>query len=40
MPPEQFLGEEIGFYTDLYSVGVILYECITGQKPYPGGTAQ
>jgi serine/threonine-protein kinase len=40
MPPEQFLGAEIGFYTDLYSVGVILYECLTGQRPYPGSTPQ
>jgi hypothetical protein len=40
MPPEQFLGTEMGFYTDLYAVGVILYECITGQKPYRGSTPQ
>jgi tetratricopeptide (TPR) repeat protein len=38
MPPEQFIGEEVGFFTDLYSVGVILYECVTGQKPYPGSS--
>ena len=36
MPPEQFLGEKLGFYTDLYALGVILYECITGRKPYEG----
>ncbi len=40
MPPEQFMGETIGFYTDLYAIGVILYECVTGQRPYPGNTAQ
>ncbi len=40
MPPEQFQGVEMGFYTDLYSVGVILYECLTGQKPYTGRTAK
>ncbi|MBN1443371.1 MAG: protein kinase, partial [Planctomycetes bacterium] len=40
MPPEQFLGTELGFYTDLYSVGVILYECLTGEKPYRGSTPQ
>jgi eukaryotic-like serine/threonine-protein kinase len=40
MPPEQFLNEELGFYTDTYSVGVILYECVTGQRPYRGRTAQ
>ena len=40
MPPEQFMGETIGFYTDLYAIGVILYECVTGQRPYTGSTAQ
>ena len=40
MPPEQFQGVEMGFYTDLYSLGVILYECLTGQKPYTGKTAK
>ena len=38
MPPEQFKGVEMGFYTDLYSLGVITYECLTGQKPYTGKT--
>jgi serine/threonine protein kinase/tetratricopeptide (TPR) repeat protein len=40
MPPEQFLNEQLGFYTDTYSVGVILYECLTGQKPFHGRTPQ
>jgi tetratricopeptide (TPR) repeat protein len=40
MPPEQFLNEQLGFYTDLYAVGVVLYECLTGQKPYLGSTPQ
>ncbi|MBI4584778.1 MAG: protein kinase [Planctomycetes bacterium] len=40
MPPEQFLGERLGFYTDLYAVGTILYECLTGQRPYHGKTFQ
>jgi serine/threonine-protein kinase len=40
MPPEQFQGVEMGFYTDLYSLGVIIYECLTGQKPYTGRTAK
>lgn len=40
MPPEQFQGVEMGFYTDLYSLGVIIYECLTGHKPYTGKTAK
>ncbi|MCH2367081.1 MAG: serine/threonine protein kinase, partial [Planctomycetes bacterium] len=40
MPPEQFQGVEMGFYTDLYSLGVIIYECLTGQRPYTGKTAK
>lgn len=40
MPPEQFMGEPVNFYTDLYSIGVILYECLTGERPYPGDTPQ
>ena len=40
IPPEQFLGAQHGFYTDTYSVGVLLYECLTGTVPYSGATAQ
>ncbi len=36
MAPEQFLNEEMGFYTDTWAAGVILYECLTGQRPYRG----
>ena len=40
MPPEQFLNEPLGFFTDTYAVGVILYECIAGKRPYQGRSAQ
>jgi tetratricopeptide (TPR) repeat protein len=33
--PEQIRGQRIGTTSDLYSLGVILYELLTGQKPYP-----
>lgn len=34
--PEQALGEEISQSADLYSLGVMLYEAVTGQLPFVG----
>ena len=39
--PEQMRGEPISTASDVYSLGVILYELMTNVKPYPGlGWAQ
>ncbi len=38
MSPEQGLGEKVNESTDVYSLGIVLYELITGRKPYLADT--
>lgn len=37
--PEQACGEQITASSDVYSLGIVLFEMLTGQVPYVGSTA-
>jgi serine/threonine-protein kinase PpkA len=39
MSPEQGHAELIDARSDLYSLGVVFYEMLTGRKPYTGASA-
>jgi len=36
MSPEQFQGRHVDFRSDLWSLGVIAFECLTGANPFAG----
>src|SRR3954453_17586387 len=39
LSPEQAQGERVGAQSDLYSIGVVVYEMLTGRVPFTGESA-
>ncbi|HWO58804.1 MAG TPA: serine/threonine-protein kinase [Umezawaea sp.] len=40
LAPEQLRGREVAPPTDIYALGLVLLECLTGQSEYPGGDTE
>jgi len=40
MSPEQLRGEKLDGRSDLFSLGIVIYQAVTGKKPFPGQNIQ
>ncbi|HET9303416.1 MAG TPA: serine/threonine-protein kinase [Propionibacteriaceae bacterium] len=40
LSPEQVRGEDVDASSDIYSLGLVLLECLTGRPEYPGSSAE
>jgi eukaryotic-like serine/threonine-protein kinase len=40
LAPEQVRGEDVGTTADIYALGLVLLECLTGAPEYPGSSAE
>jgi hypothetical protein len=40
MAPEQIEGKELTFHSDMYSLGVVLYELLTGRRPFSANSIE
>jgi eukaryotic-like serine/threonine-protein kinase len=40
LSPEQAMGEPVGPPADIYALGLVLLECLTGEKAFPGGATE
>jgi serine/threonine protein kinase/Tol biopolymer transport system component len=36
MAPEQLRGQEVTFATDVYALGIVMFEMVTGRRPFQG----
>src|SRR5207249_3697164 len=39
MSPEQVRGESVGIWSDQFSLGIILFEMLTGRRPFSGNSS-